>query len=117
MARDITKRAVALWATATVLALGGAGQVSAAAGAVPQQQVKSDKSAPVGLTLEKDRQTITSALRVDLTRDFATLPLHEGTANGETVWYVITDVSDASMALQLGVNHAPKLRNAPATET
>ncbi len=69
-------------------------------------------SAPVGLTLEKDRQTISSALRVDLTRDFATLPLFKGTAQGETVWYVITDVSDAEMASQLGVNHAPKLANA-----
>ncbi len=70
-------------------------------------------SAPVGLTLSKDQQTITSALRVDLTRDYATLPLHKGTASGETVWYVITDTSDAGMARRLGINHAPKLRNAP----
>ncbi len=112
MARDITKRAVALWATATVLALGGAAQVSAAADAVPQQQVKSGKSAPTGLTLEKSRQTITSAVRVDLTRDFATLPLHKGSVGGETVWFVITDVSDADMASQLGINHSPKLANA-----
>jgi hypothetical protein len=75
-------------------------------------QEGSGGSAPVGLTLEKDRQTISSALRVDLTRDFATLPLFKGTAQGETVWYVITDVSDAGMADQLGVNHAPKLANA-----
>jgi len=70
-------------------------------------------SAPVGLTLDKNRQTITSALRVDLTRDFATLPLHRGTAQGQAVWFVITDVSDASIADRLGVNHAPKLANAP----
>jgi hypothetical protein len=67
----------------------------------------------VGLTLPKDRQTITSALRVDLTRDFATLPLYKGSAGGETVWYVITDASDAAMARRLGINHAPKLINAP----
>jgi hypothetical protein len=71
-------------------------------------------SAPVGVTLEKDRQTITSALRVDLTRDFATLPLHEGTVAGETVWFVVTDVSDADIAKELGINHAPKLANAGA---
>ena len=112
MARDITKRSVALWATATVLALGGTAQVSAAAGAVPQQQVKSNKSAPTGITLAEDRETITSALRVDLTRDFATLPLHKGEANGETVWFVVTDASDANMASQLGINHSPKLANA-----
>lgn len=72
---------------------------------------RSSRSAPTGVTLEESNQTITSALRVDLTLDFATLPLHEGTANGETVWYVITDASDADIAMQLGVNHSPKLAN------
>jgi hypothetical protein len=67
----------------------------------------------MGLTLQKDRQTITSALRVDLTRDFATLPLYKGSVGNETVWYVITDVSDVAMARRLGINHAPKLSNAP----
>lgn len=104
------KRSVARWATVTLLVLGGAspawGLASAAAQEGPNQ------SAPVGLTLERDRQTITSALRVDLTSDFATLPLYRGTAAGETVWYVITDVSDEGIARELGVNHAPKLSNA-----
>jgi len=68
-------------------------------------------SAPVGETLDKGKQTITSASRVDLTRDFATLPLHRGTVGDETVWFVITDVSDAEIANQLGVNHSPKLSN------
>ena len=79
----------------------------------PAQALPTQESAPKGITLEKNRQTMTSALRVDLTRDFATLPLHKGTAGGKTVWYVITDVSDAGLARRLGVNHAPKLRNAP----
>jgi hypothetical protein len=91
------------------LASGGATLAWGSASAVTNQE----GSAPVGVTLEKDRQTITSALRVDLTRDFATLPLYKGTALDETVWYVITDVSDANIALQLGINHAPKLSNAP----
>jgi hypothetical protein len=69
------------------------------------------ESAPVGETLEKEKQTITSAVRVDLTRDFATLPLHEGRVGDETVWFVITDVSDADMARELGINHSPKLAN------
>ncbi len=94
------------------LVLGGlALDVGPVAAVRSQQGVQA--SAPAGLTLQKNRQTITSALRVDLTRDFATLPLHKGTANGETVWYVITDVSDAGMARRLGINHSPKLRNAP----
>ena len=69
------------------------------------------QNAPVGLTLDRSNQTIRSARRVDLTRDFATLPLHRGTARGETVWFVITDTSDARIARQLGINHSPKLRN------
>jgi len=73
--------------------------------------VASAQNAPVGTTLEKANQTIQSALRVDLTRDFATLPLHRGTARGETVWFVITDVSNARIARRLGINHSPKLRN------
>ena len=71
------------------------------------------QNAPIGLTLEAGKETLTSALRVDLTRDFATLPLYRGTAQGQTVWYVITDVSDADIARELGLNHAPKLANAP----
>jgi len=77
-----------------------------------QGDTPSATSAPEGVTLDKSKQTITSALRVDLTRDFATLPLYKGTAGGETAWYVITDVSDAGMAAELGVNHSPKLANA-----
>ncbi len=55
--------------------------------------------------------TIKSALRVDLTRSVATLPLRQGVVNGMPVWYVITDVSDARLARALGVNFAPKLAN------
>lgn len=87
---------------------------SSATGTEPSQAASGGaaQNAPVGVTLEKDRQTITSAVRVDLTRDFATLPLHKGTAGGQTVWFVVTDVSDAAMAQELGINHAPKLANA-----
>jgi hypothetical protein len=42
----------------------------------------------------------------------ATLPLHRGTSNGQTVWYVVTDDSSASDAKARGVNYVPKLRNA-----
>ena len=75
-------------------------------------EIQAVSSAPTGITLDKSQQTITSASRVDLTRDFATLPLHKGTVAGETVWYVITDVSDAKIATEIGVNFAPKLANA-----
>ena len=79
----------------------------ASASASPESTDAESKSAPVGVTLEKDRQTLTSALRVDLSRDFATLPLHKGTAQGETVWFVVTDVSDAAIAQKLGPQPRP----------
>jgi len=97
--------------TAVGLVVGVAVGVSATAAHSAVREAGS--STPVGLTLQKDRQTITSALRVDLTRDFATLPLYKGSVGNETVWYVITDVSDVAMARRLGINHAPKLSNAP----
>src|SRR6516165_617276 len=41
-----------------------------------------------------------------------TLPLHRGVSNGQTVYYVVTDISDGNVAAQLGVNKAAKLANA-----
>ena len=99
--------------------LGGLGLGTATAASASTDSAASgtppgvDQSAPVGLTLEADRQTITSAERVDLTFEYATLPLYKGWADGMTVWYVVTDVSDAAVAEELGINHAPKLANVP----
>ena len=61
--------------------------------------------------LERAKLTLTSALQVDLTRNVARLPLFRGTFNGSTVWFVRTDVSDAALATQLGLNFAPRLAN------
>src|SRR5712671_3716887 len=43
-----------------------------------------------------------------------TFPLRQGTAGspGHTVYYVITDASDLTLAQSLGVNFTPKLANA-----
>ena len=54
-----------------------------------------------------------SALQVNLTRRFVRLPLHRGTFNGVTYWYVLTDVSDETLAKQLGLNFSAKLANVP----
>lgn len=99
------------WATTMVLAWTAATGLTGPASAAGPQGFS--QNAPIGLTLEQSKETLTSALRVDLTRDYATLPLYRGTVQGLTVWYVITDVSDAGIARRLGVNHAPKLVNAP----
>jgi hypothetical protein len=56
---------------------------------------------------------ITSAIEHPNTT--VTLPLHRGTSNGQTVYYVITDVSDGNLAAQLGLNKSQKLANAANT--
>ncbi len=104
-----TRRLIATTSLAALVALG----LSLVVATAQEGSGRELRSAPTGETLPKDHQTITSARRVDMTRDFATLPLHKGTVRGETVWFVITDVSDASIARELGVNHSPKLSNVP----
>ena len=61
--------------------------------------------------LPKERQTLRSALRIDLRQNFARLPLYRARVGGETYWYVITDVSDRAIAKRRGLNFAPKLAN------
>ncbi len=61
--------------------------------------------------LPASKQTIKSALRVDLTHESVRLPLFKAKVNGQTAWYVITEASDAGIAADLGVNHASKLTN------
>lgn len=60
----------------------------------------------------KSKLTMQSVMRVDLSKNIATVPLHKGTYNGTSVWYVLMDVSDAGLARDLGLNFAPKLANA-----
>jgi len=49
------------------------------------------------------------------TKPIVTFPLRQGTAASHTVYYVITDASDQSVAENLGVNFTPKLANAAGT--
>jgi hypothetical protein len=46
------------------------------------------------------------------THTVATLPLHRGTSNGQTVWYVMMDESNKADAARNGLNYSPKLANA-----
>jgi hypothetical protein len=50
-------------------------------------------------------------IQVDLSKETVRLPLYKGKANGQTVWFVLLDASDAGLAHDLGVNYAPKLAN------
>ena len=52
-----------------------------------------------------------SALQVDLSKETVRLPLYKATANGHTVWFILTEASDAGLAKNSGLNYAPKLAN------
>ncbi len=57
-----------------------------------------------------------SAIRIDVTHETVTLPLHKGaTRDGRTLWYVITDSSDQADAKRRGVNYSNKMLNALGT--
>jgi len=61
--------------------------------------------------LPRDHLTLESAIQVDLSKETVRLPLYKGTAQGQTVWFVLLDASDEGLAHDLGVNYAPKLTN------
>ncbi len=61
--------------------------------------------------LPRKHLTLESAIRVDLDTETVRLPLYRGKANGQTVWFVLLDSSDAGLSHDLGVNYAPKLAN------
>lgn len=64
-----------------------------------------------GAGLSHGKVTIGSVIGLDLQRDTARLPLHRAKVGGQTVWYVVTDVSDRALADQYGLNYAPRLAN------
>ncbi len=68
--------------------------------------------------LPRANVVLSSAIAVDLAANTVTLPLHKGSARGATVWYIITDASDAAAASKLGVLFSPLLASAgPAIAT
>jgi hypothetical protein len=67
---------------------------------------------------QSDNVYVKSALAVDFTPGKATvtLPLFRGVSpQGEDVYYIITEASDFEVAKELGVNFAPKMKNAIGT--
>ncbi|MFC7046106.1 hypothetical protein ACFQH6_12405 [Halobacteriaceae archaeon GCM10025711] len=60
--------------------------------------------------------TLTSAISIDAEANTVTLPLYRGrSADGRSVYFVLTESSDLDRATELGVNWAPKLQNALGT--
>jgi hypothetical protein len=58
-----------------------------------------------------------SVVSVDKSAHTAVLPIRKGSAQGETVWYIVTDASDAGVARKLGVVYAPDIGNIGAAAT
>src|SRR5438309_2518698 len=61
--------------------------------------------------LPQKNLVLESALQVDLTRETVRLTIYKGTANGHTVWFILTESSDQGLAKNSGLNYAPKLAN------
>src|SRR2546428_8318811 len=61
--------------------------------------------------LPRENLVLESALQVDLNDETVRLPLYKGTANGHTVWFILTEASDLGLAKNSGLNYAPKLAN------
>src|SRR5512147_1756038 len=61
--------------------------------------------------LSRDKLVLGSVIQVDLSNETVRLPLYKGTANGHTVWYILTESSDPGLAEDSGLNYAPKLAN------
>lgn len=57
--------------------------------------------------LPRENIVLQTAISVDPVANTVVLPLHKGKANGQTVWYIITDSSDRDDALARGVLYAP----------
>ncbi len=89
-----------------VLAFAGSGPSPAAADDKP-----SGSLGQLNGLLPRSNLVLESALQVDLTRDTVRLPLYKGTANGHTVWFILTEASDLGLAHNSGLNYAPKLAN------
>lgn len=90
---------------AAALATGGANgtPTRAAAHEAPTPQTSGN--------LDRDKIILRNVVRVSLDHHSVTVPLHRGEFHHRTVWYILTEASDAGLADTLGLNFAPKLSN------
>jgi hypothetical protein len=99
-------------AAATLVLAAAAAAIDGQAGAGSPRVPKSAKGlGQLSGLLPRDNLTMSSVIQVDLDKETVRLPLYEGRANGQTVWFVLLDASDGGLAANHGVNHAPKLAN------
>jgi hypothetical protein len=57
-----------------------------------------------------------SVRAIDTVKHTVVLPVHRGTSHGKTVWYILTDVSDAAAAASEKLVFAPQLAGVGATQ-
>ncbi|MDQ6694523.1 MAG: hypothetical protein M3014_08905 [Chloroflexota bacterium] len=105
------KRALLLGAVALTAAGSTSFAGNALAGPQAASQGSTTSSGPTTGYLSADKLTIKSAKLVDLNKEVVAMPLHRGSFNGQTVWFLITDASDFGLAHDLDANYAPKLAN------
>ena len=86
------------------IATGGSGEAAAAA-------TPSGGLGQLTGVLPRSHLTEESAINVNLSKESVRLPLYQGVAGGQKVWFVLLDASDSGIAHDLGVNYAPKLAN------
>lgn len=67
------------------------------------------------LAADKPTLLIKSVRAIDTARHTVVFPIHKGSANGKTVWYILTDASDAAQAKARGLVFAPLLANVGST--
>lgn len=109
----VLKRPKPRWLVGAALAAVAAAAVmgsQASAGPEPRAGAAKGLGQLSGL-LPRDNLTLGSAINVNLTTNTVRLPLYEGRANGQTVWFVLLDASDEGLAENHGINFAPKLAN------
>jgi hypothetical protein len=111
MRKRMSKRwllaATALVIAAAVAAVGG----QALAGSKDRRPGSARGLGQLSGLLPRENLTLKSAIQVDLSKETVRLPLYEGRANGQKVWFVLLDASDEGLANNLNVNFAPKLAN------
>jgi hypothetical protein len=108
-------------AAAASLGLAGWGAAASAAPAAPSAHLGHVPGEAKGLgqlsgILPASKLTLPSTIEVNLSKEYARLPIYPGiayagTPRAEKVWYILEDASTEGAADDLGVNFAPKLAN------
>jgi hypothetical protein len=97
----------------TLLSLATAVAVTACGGSSPSSATAAGAASGSGRGGAERRQFLASAIEHP---DFTvTLPLHRGTSQGRTIWYVVIDASDGDEADAFGVPRVQKLERARGT--